>query len=66
MNTKFPSDRGNLTYKYYIKQPFVRIDIKINMIISKNPHLTNSLDGSINQPISRKISNIHLKFKKCM
>ena len=34
------------------------------MIISKNPHLTNSLDGSINQPSSRKISNVPFKIQK--
>ena len=38
------SDRCNMTYENYINQPMSMCERKINMIISKNPPLINSLD----------------------
>ena len=52
------SDRRNMTYKYYLNQPISMCEIKINMIIAKNPQLINSLDRNKNHPLIRKYSHI--------
>ena len=40
------------------------IELKLNMIISKNPHLINSLNRSINHLLFRKYSNIPFNVQK--
>ena len=47
-----------MNYAYFFKQPMEMIELKLKMLISKNPHLINSLDGSINHPLIRKYSDI--------
>ena len=39
------------------------IELKMNLIISKNPHLINSLDRSIDPPLIRKYSNIPINIQ---
>ena len=40
-----------------------KIELKLNLIIAKNPYLINSLDRSNNHPSTRKNSNIPFKKK---
>ena len=47
-----------MTYEHYIKQPLQAIELKLNMIIAKNPQLINALDRNENQPLIRKYSHI--------
>ena len=51
------NDKKNMNCKYYFNQPMELIELNKNVIVSKNPHLINSLDRSINQPLIRKYSN---------
>ena len=44
--------------KCYIEQSLELIEVKLNKIISKNPHLINSLDRSDNHPLIKKNSKI--------
>ena len=48
----------NMTYEHYIKQPMQAVELKLNMIVAKNPHLINSLYRYIKHPLIRKISHI--------
>ena len=41
MSIKSLSDRCNMTYKYYMNQPSQSVELRINMVIAKNPQLTN-------------------------
>ena len=52
------NDKMYMTYDYYIKHPMSAAEIKLNMIISKNPDLIKSLLRSHIHPIIRKISYI--------
>ena len=54
------NDRCNMTYEYYIKQPMPALELRLNMIIAKNPELINSLDRNKNHPLIRKYSHIPL------
>ena len=47
-----------MTYNIYIKQPTQAIEIKLNMIVAKNLHLTNSIDRYINHPLIRTYTDI--------
>ena len=47
---------SDMTYKYYLHQPMSLCEMKINMIIAKNPQLINSLDRNKNHPLIRKYS----------
>ena len=47
-----------MNQKFYIKQPREMIELKMNMIISENPNLINSLDKSCNRSLIRKNSKI--------
>ena len=49
-----------MTYEYYIKQPMPALELRLNMIIAKNPELINSLDRNKNHPLIRKYSHIPL------
>ena len=45
-----------MKYKHYIKQPMQTVEMKLNKIIAQNPHLTESLDGIIINPLNKKYS----------
>ena len=52
------NDRCNMTYEYYINQPMPALELRLNMIIAKNPESINSLDRTKNHPLIRKYSHI--------
>ena len=56
MINKTISDRCNMKYEQ-INQPMSALEIRINMIIAKNPELIKSLDLK-NHPLIRKYSHI--------
>ena len=39
---------------FYIKQPMQRVELKLNKVFDKNPHLINALDKSANHTLFRK------------
>ena len=47
-----------MSYEYYIKQPKHMVEIKLNQILARNPHLINSLDRRVSHPFIRKYSHI--------
>ena len=47
-------DKFNLPYEYYVNQPTQAVEMKLSMIIAKNPQLINSLNRSKNHPLIRK------------
>ena len=48
------SDRRNMTYNYYMNQPMSVFEGVINMNITRNPQLINSLDRKKNQPLIKR------------
>ena len=52
------SDRCNMTYKYYLEQPMPMCERRLNMVLTKNPTLINSLNRYHNHPLIRKNSHI--------
>ena len=52
------NDKMYMAYDYYIKRPMPAVEIKLNMIFSKNPHLIKSLNRSHIHPLIRKCSYI--------
>ena len=63
MNISTDNDTMYMTYEKHIKRPVEAIELKLNMIIAKNPHLINSLNRSHNHPSIRKYS--HIPFNIC-
>ena len=51
-------DKINMTNEQYIKQAMQAVDIRLNVIIAKNPHLLNSPNSYFNHPLIRKYSHI--------
>ena len=60
MNITTISDKINMTHEQNIKQPIQAIELKLNIIIAKNPHLINLLNRFSNHPLIRKYSLILL------
>ena len=58
MNITTSSHEIYMTYECYNKQPMQMVQLNLNMIISKGPHLIKALDRSNNHPLIRKYSNI--------
>ena len=58
MNISTVNDKMYMTYDYYILHPMPSLELRLNMIISKNPHLIKSLNRSHIHPIIRKYSHI--------
>ena len=52
------SDRCNMTYEHYVNQPMQSVELRLNMVIARNPQLINSLDRNKNHPLIRKYSHI--------
>ena len=48
-----------MTYNYYITCPMPAVELKLKMILSKNPHLIKSLNRSHIHPLNQKYSYIH-------
>ena len=58
MNTITINDKMFVTYNYYIICPMPAVEKKLNMILSKNPHLIKSLNRSHIHPLIQKNSYI--------
>ena len=58
MNITTANDKMYMIYDYYIQHPMQAVELKLNMIISKNPHLMKSLNRSHIHPLIRKCSYI--------
>ena len=56
MNILTVNDKKYKTYDNYIKHPMQAIELKLNMINAKNPHLLNSLNRYHIHPLIRKCS----------
>ena len=52
------SDKCNVTYEYYINRPMQAFELKLNMIVAKNPELIKVFGGSKNNPLIRQHSHI--------
>ena len=52
------SDRCNLAYEHYIKQPMHMVERRLNFIVDRDPQLIYSLDRDKNHPLIRKHSHI--------
>ena len=52
-----------MNYENYTKQPMQMVEVNLNMIISTNPHLIISLDGSFIHHQPRQKNNIPLKIQ---
>ena len=46
-----------MIYEFYMKQPMEMSELKLNKLISKSPHLLNSLDRSVIRPFIKIYSN---------
>ena len=53
MNIITVNDKMYMTYDYYIKHPMSTVELKLNMIISKNPTLIKSINRSHFYPLIR-------------
>ena len=58
MNITTVNDNMFMAYDYYITCPMPVIELKLNMIVSKNPHLIKSLNRSHIHPLTQKYSYI--------
>ena len=58
MNNLTVDSKMFMTYDNYIKHPMQAIELKLKLILSKNPHFINSLNRSHIQPLIRKYSRI--------
>ena len=58
MRISFISSIGNMTYKYYLKQPKPLCEIKSNQLLAGNTKLINCLNRNIGNPLITKYSNI--------
>ena len=52
-------DKMYMTDDNYIKHDMQAIELKLNIVKSKNPHLIKSLKRFYNHPLIRKYSDIH-------
>ena len=59
MNISTVDNKMLMTCDNYNKHPMQAIELKLNMIIAKNPHLINSTNRYHNHPLIRKYSHIH-------
>ena len=58
MNILTIDSKMYMTYDIYIKHPIQAIELKLNMIFAKNPHLIKSLNRYHIHPLIRKYSYI--------
>ena len=58
LNITTISDRMFMTHNYYITRPMPAVELKLNMNISKNPHIIKSLNRSHSHPLIQKYSYI--------
>ena len=58
MNIRTVNDKMYMTYDDYIKHPMPAVELKLNMILSKNHNLKKSLNRSHIHPLIREYSHI--------
>ena len=58
VNIKTNTNKRFMKYEHYINQPIQAVELKINKIIARNPHLIQSLDRNLICPLNRKYSHI--------
>ena len=58
MNISTLNDKMYMTYDKYIKHPMQAMELKLNMIFAKNPHLISSLNRSHNHPLIQNIPTL--------
>ena len=47
-----------MTYEFYINQPMQSVELRLNMVVAKNPQLIKSLDQNKNHHLIREYSHI--------
>ena len=52
------ADKTDMTFDFYIKHKMCAFELKLDLILVKNPYLINSLKRSHDHPIIRKYSYI--------
>ena len=52
------ADKMDMTYYFYIKHNICAFELKLNLILAKNPYLIISHKRSHNHPLIRKYSHI--------
>ena len=57
INNTTIKDEMNMTFGCYNKHPMQAVDLRLHMIIAKNPHLINSLGRYSNHPFIKKYSH---------
>ena len=58
MTINSTSDRCNMTYEHFMIQPMQSVELRLNMVVAKNPKLIISLDRNKNHPLLGKYSHI--------
>ena len=51
-------DKCNMTYEYYINRPMQAVEMKLNMLIARNPELMKVIGDSKDNPLIRQHSHI--------
>ena len=55
-----------MTFEHYNKHPLHMVELKLNMIIPKNPNLINSIDRFIKILLLEEILILRLMIRKCV
>ena len=58
MTIKSTSDKCNMKYEHYMNQPMQPVELRINLLVAKNPQMINSFERNKNHPLIRKNSHI--------
>ena len=56
MNILIVNHKMHMTYDNYINQPMSAVEMRLNFIFARNPHLINSLNRYHIHPLIRKYS----------
>ena len=64
MSIKTLSDKRNMSYQYYIKNPMLMVERRLNMIASKEPHLVNPLIEVLGNLLIENFLIYHLTINK--
>ena len=58
LNFKKFSNKTNMKYEYYIKQPKPMVEINLNQLFARKPRLVNPLDKGVKHLLIKKHSHI--------
>ena len=53
-----------MSYEFYTNYPMEEVELKLNMIIAKNPNSINSLDRNISHPLIIKYNSNPFKIQQ--